>query len=317
MAVTSRKTLVTSAVRTNAVGDLATLIGDFERSLTASNHSPRTIEIYGFSARKLLKFLVTQGMPTDVGRINREHLEAFTADQLSRFKPATASQRYRALAQFWKWMAEEGEVRDNPFLRMKPPHVPEDPVPVISDADLAKLLRACDGNTFEARRDTALIRLLIDCGPRCAGVINLRVSDVDRDQQVIFVVDKGKRGARPRAVPYNRKTATAVDRYFRARRSHPYSELPDLWLGPKGPLSDSGLRQMLKRRGAQAGIGHIYPHMFRHTFAHQWQLSGGNERDLMQIMGWRSPAMLSRYGASAAAERARESHRRLAPGDRV
>jgi hypothetical protein len=61
-----------------------------------------------------------------------------------------------------------------------------------------------------------------------------------------------------------------------------------------------GLVRMLERRGREAGLPRLHPHQFRHTFAHQWLAEGGGETDLMRLAGWKSRAMLQRYGASAA-----------------
>jgi site-specific recombinase XerD len=297
-----------------AEGDLAVLARSFERSLLAANRSPATIRIYTISVAQLGQFLSKRGMPLVVAHITREHLEEYLADVLRRRSPGTAETRYRGLKAFFDWLVDDGELRESPMVRMKRPSVPEEPPAMLSDEALRRLLRTCEGKGFMARRDLAILRLFIATGLRRSELAYLKLADLDLDNNIVRVLGKF---SRVRVVPFGRKTALALDRYLRVRASHRHADSDALWLGPQGPLTDSAVDLMLRRRARQAGLAGVHAHLMRHGFAHTWLSEGGQEGDLMLLAGWKSCTMLGRYGASAAAERAREAYKRLAPGDRL
>lgn len=294
--------------------DVAELKRGFEVALRARNRSRRTIKSYLEAVDLFRTFALNEGFPTTVERISGEHIETFIADQLERWTPTTALTRYGSLQQFFRWCVEEGEIQTSPMAKMKPPSLPEVLVPVVPDDDLKKLLKACEGSGFDQRRDTAILRLFIDCGLRLGEVAGLTVDDVDWNLQVVTVIGKG---ARPRAVPFSPRTAQALDRYVRTRKHRPAASSSSLWLGARGKLTSNGISQLLRRRCEAAGISQLHPHQLRHTAAHHAAKSGLGDSDMMRIFGWKSRQMLTRYGASAADERAHEAYKRLSPGDRV
>ncbi|MGH2346548.1 MAG: tyrosine-type recombinase/integrase [Chloroflexota bacterium] len=276
---------------------MATLAASFSRSLRATNRAETSVKNYNAAITRLERYL-----------------EAFLVAMPAECTPASVANHYRSLQQFFRWIAEEGEIAQSPIARMKPPHVPLTPPPVFSTAEPAALFKTCAGRSFVERRDTAILMLLLDSGLRRAEISGITLSDLDLDTQTVLVLGKG---SRPRQVPFGRKTVQALDRYVRVRTLYENHDLGWLWLGEKGRLTSWGIAQAVERRAKQAGVVHAKLHRFRHTAAHLWFTREGSENGAMQNFGWRSRQMLGRYGASAAAERACEEHRRLSPADRL
>src|SRR5262249_14156742 len=115
------------------------LVADWTRHLRAENKAGKTIKSYLEALRLLAGFEAG----VDPVKADRRTVEAFIADQLQRWQPATAANRYRALQQFYRWAYDEGICDTNRMAGMKPPRVPEQPVPVVSLDDLRALLGAC------------------------------------------------------------------------------------------------------------------------------------------------------------------------------
>jgi len=289
----------------------------FTDYLESVNAAPTTIRIYRIAVEQLGAFLRSTGMPADPTQVTREHLVEWLRfmqrpreEQGQGLAAQSALQRYRSVSRLFAWMVDTDEIPESPMAKMKPPRVPEKMVPVIKQEDLRKLLKAVSGTDFESRRDKAIISLFIDTGLRVAEMAGIGCGDVDMEEREVVVMGKGRRA---RSVRFVKETRSDLQRYLLIRYKHAHADADALWVGKRGRMQSNGIYQMVVRRCEDAGIERVHPHMFRHTFAHQYLRAGGAEGDLMRVTGWRSRQMVDRYGASAASERAAEAHDKFSP----
>jgi site-specific recombinase XerD len=176
-------------------GILQAEVSSFAPRLAAEGKAAKTIRTY----TEAVQWFAAARLP---GRASWEHVDRHDIQQwmawlLDRYSSAYASNQYRALQQFFKWLAVEDEVPD-PMEGLQPPRVTDKLVPVFTGAELSRLEQACAGRTFAQRRDAAIIAVFRATGIRLAELASIlyhaddpRRSDIDLWQREITVRAKG------------------------------------------------------------------------------------------------------------------------------
>jgi len=269
-------------------GQFQPMIDSWDLHLRAEKKSAKTIRTYLEAAQWFAaEYLIAAGF-TDWDGIRAKQVQEWTVTLLGRYSDSYANNQFRALQQFFKWHATEDldEQRPNPMVGLKPPKIGDKLVPVFTDGELAALLGTCKGGGFQNRRDYAIISVFKDTGARLSELAGLTTDDISpRDREAVVT---GK-GDKQRTIRFTYDTARALDRYQRERAKHKMARVSALWLGVRGgPMTASGVYQMIERRGRGAGV-EVNPHKFRHTFSHNWLDNGGAEGDLVELNGWSSP----------------------------
>jgi integrase/recombinase XerD len=292
--------------------DLAALLPSWQLALKAERKSPGTIRTYTDGVTKFFRWCEASGRAPELSRVA---VQAFLADLLDEgMEGNTARSRDLALKRYAAWLVDEGELSANPLAGLKPPKADTKVVNALTDEQLRRLIKACQGKSLQDRRDEAIVRLMAETGMRAGEVLALEVSDVKLQDGLVTVV-RGK-GGKGRICPFGSQTAASIDRYLRARRGHRLADTGALWVGASGKsYGYFALNAGLKARAKSAGIDGFHPHLLRHTAATRWLRAGGSEGGLMSVAGWSTRSMLDRYTGASASERAATEARGLGLGD--
>ncbi len=309
------------------LGLLGRELAAWELHLRSTGKSAHTIKSYRQAVRALGHWLTKRGHSTDPEDITTAQLRAFQSHLLASrdaggagMRTSSVCTRHDALKLFFAFLEDEDDL-PNPMRKVRRPAEQEVTIQPLTEEQLAALLDTCKGRDFESRRDLAILRVYISTPVRLSEIALLRldgpggIPDIDPLEGHLWVIGKGRR---PRQMSLSPKACKALLRYEKVRRLHPNAASPYYWLSAKHDrFTQSGMQQMIARRARQAGIGHVHPHQFRHTYATAFLDAGGTESALMRQGGWRSRKVMERYTKTTADARADREARTLNLGDRI
>lgn len=263
----------------------------------ADGRSARTVGDYRQKLGTLLVFLGDR--PVD--QVTASDLRQYIADLRTRGKrytghpvrpetegglsPASVAGYVRCVKRLFNFLQEEEVINGNPARRIKGSKPKRGEPKGISREDLRAILKATAGDAPNEIRNHALILFLADTGCRVGGLVGLRLADLDLDAGTALVLEKGDK---PRRVFFSETTRVALAAWLAIR---PNLETPYLWvkLGDKGVgqvMTTGAVNEVLRRLKATAGVkGPCNPHSFRHGFAREYLLSGGDMGTLADLMG--------------------------------
>lgn len=294
----------------------------------ASGRSAQTVDAYRRKLKPLLTFvgdIPVDAVTTDILRRYIAHLmdrktrwvdHPKHQEQEGRLSLFTVASHVRAVKRLFNWLEEEGVIETNPARRIRVPRPRSKEPHAIALEDFLALLKTTDGGSMTDLRDRAIILFLADTGCRVGGLCNLQVQDVDLDAGLARVTEKGEK---IRLVPFTQPTAEALKSWMEVRpKEHGPWLFVSLGNKARGRLSPNGVRCMLRRRARRAGVrGRVNPHAFRHAFAREFLLSGGDLATLADLLGHSSVEVTRAYYAIFTIQELKEKHRRHSPVARL
>jgi len=289
----------------------------------ARSLSPRTLDDYRNSFRKLLAFLgdppFAEISPEDIVRFMVDLGQVRAPDGVAPRPPRAIGNKQRlnihtGLSALWTWALRAG-VASVHVMRVVQRPKPERPsIRPFTETDIKAIMtacdrrsmaysrpgkRACDMSRAEAVRDRAIVLLLLDTGMRASELCGLQLRHVDLKNKQVLVWGKG---SKERIVPICARTANAVWKHISENRKDVRVNEP-LFVSQTGaPLNRNTLLKLIYRLAEAAGVSDAHPHRFRHTFAIQYLRNGGNERTLQEVLGHETLEMLRTYTRIALAD---------------
>ena len=218
---------------------------------------------------------------------NASHIQSYLGLKLRQGASPRSSARFLSAARsFYRWALREGQITEDPTLRIESPRQGRPLPKSLSETDVEQLLNAPDLELALEFRDRTMLELLYACGLRVSELVGLQVEQVGLNQGIVRVVGKG---GKERLVPMGEEALDWLMRYMRGPRTELLKGQSSNVLFPSN-RSQQMTRQTfwyrIKIYGKRAGIRtHLSPHTLRHAFATHLLNHGADLRVVQMLLG--------------------------------
>lgn len=252
----------------------ADLMERFIVSKQAASCSPNTLRWYRMCIAHYLEWVAEVGLDYKKPDTIEDYLAKM---RLRRLASSTVSGYFTGIAAWFTWCYQREHIPDNPLRHIQKPKQIKKVKNRVPKNDFIALYNSIGVNKWSDQRDKCILLVMFYSGLRATETVSLVPTDVDLDDNMIFV-RRGK-GNKPRPVPCHPLLTAELPTYLLMRPPFGSETLfvaNDGHDRVRGPLTTAGLRMMLLRRFANAGLKYRNPHAFRHSFAIEF-LNGGME----------------------------------------
>jgi integrase/recombinase XerC len=261
--------------------------------------SPHTVAAYTRDLHSLVSYCERAGLESWTA-VDSGHLRSFAARlHAGGLGPRSIQRRLSAVRSFYEFLQREahalrrepaaGEqsdvarIRSNPGQDVRAPKAARR-LPQTLDADqMARLLEIPAGEPF-ATRDRAIMELLYSSGLRLAEIVGLDLGSIDLPDRTVHVLGKGRKA---RVVPVGRVALRMLEHWLSERAGLARAGEQALFVGRSGRrLGPRAVELRVAYWARRQGVpAHVYPHLFRHSFASHLLESGAELRGVQELLG--------------------------------
>ncbi len=251
------------------------------------NLSENTIISYRNDITTLIGFLESENI-TDLSGVDHKLLNSFFSNlQKLGLSKTSAARYYSSIKGFFKYLFSNSYIKSNPVEKVSPPKLSKSLPSVLSVEEMDKILSMPNPDDKLGLRDKGVLEVLYACGLRVSELINLKVSNLLFNEEIIRVFGKG---SKERLVPIGSSAVKWTNEYL--KKSRPLLEKRSkseniVFLNSRGTkLSRMGIWKIVDRYTKEADVEReVHPHTFRHSFATHLLEGGADLRAVQEMLG--------------------------------